>query len=142
MGALAGAIIGAGAVIISTGIAAIGGGIGAGALVGGGIVGGSAVAVGAGTIVVGGGLIATGVLGGILGLNIVLSTTNNRGGYWGQKYSDDHNPEHIHLKGTDGTNIRIGKDGKPLRGEPSLKPQQKKALKRLWKEILELFNRV
>ena len=75
----------------------------------------------------------------IIGACLVYSTTSKSGGYWGQKYSDDHAPDHIHLKGTDGTDVRIGKDGKPLDSKETLKPQQRKALKRLWNEILELF---
>ncbi|MBR2377570.1 MAG: DUF4160 domain-containing protein [Clostridia bacterium] len=67
-----------------------------------------------------------------------MKTTGKSNGYWAQKYSDDHLPEHIHLKGTDGTNIRIGRDGKTLNGE-DLNPQQRKALRRLWKQILKLF---
>lgn len=31
--------------------------------------------------------------------------------------------------------VRIGENGLPLNGEPSLSPQQKKALKYLWEEI-------
>ena len=77
---------------------------------------------------------ATAVLG-----NVMFSRTSNSNGYWGQKYSNDHAPDHIHFKGTDGTNIRIGRDGKPLNGE-ILTPQQRKALNKLLKEILGLFN--
>ena len=76
----------------------------------------------------------------LLGVGILYSTTSNKGGYWGQKYSNDHAPDHIHLKGVDGTNVRIGRDGNPLPGEPKLKPQQRKALKRLWSEFLRLFG--
>lgn len=60
--------------------------------------------------------------------------------HWAEKYSNDHDPIHVHLKGTDGSNIKIGIDGKPLKGQPPLKPKQRKALKNLWKEILELFR--
>ena len=70
IGAAAGAVAGAGAVLISSGMAALGGGLGAAALAGGGVVGGSAVVVGGGAILAGGALTATGVVGGLLGLNV------------------------------------------------------------------------
>ncbi|MBE6635509.1 MAG: RHS repeat-associated core domain-containing protein [Ruminococcaceae bacterium] len=66
-------------------------------------------------------------------------TTNKSNGYWGQKYSDDHAPDHIHLKGPK-TDIRIGRDGNPLRGQHPLNPQQRKALKNLWDEFVKLFE--
>ena len=83
-------------------------------------------------------ILAAGATATALGIGVMFATTGKSNGYWAQKYSDDHLPEHIHLKGTDGTNIRIGRDGKTLNGE-ELNPQQRKALRRLWKQILKLF---
>ena len=118
--------------------ALIGGAIGAalGAFVGPGLsFAGGAVAISAtGTQA----LAAVGAAS-IVGAGVIFATTSKSGGYWAQKYSNDHLPEHVHLKGTDGTNIRIGRDGKTLNGE-ILTAQQRKALRRLWKQIISLFN--
>jgi hypothetical protein len=57
-------------------------------------------------------------------MNIAFSRTGKSNGYWGEKWSGDHSPDHAHLKGHDGTNIRIDINGRPLKGEPKLKPQQ------------------
>ena len=99
IGAAAGAVAGAGAVLISSGMAALGGGLGAAALAGGGVVGGSAVVVGGGAILAGGALTATGVVGGLLGLNVWFAkipkhgepnSTINQGGSTGQ-YDENGN---------------------------------------------------
>lgn len=74
------------------------------------------------------------------GLGLMFSRTGKSNGYWGEKYSNDHDPEHFHFKGTDGTDIRIGTDGNPLKGEKGLTAQQRKALKNLWDQILKLFK--
>ena len=47
----------------------------------------------------------------------------------------------IALSRGNNTDIRIGRDGNPLPGEPGLNSQQRKALKKLWEEFLKLFNR-
>lgn len=99
IGAAAGAVAGAGAVLISSGMAALGGGLGAAALAGGGVVGGSAVVVGGGAILAGGALTATGVVGGLLCLNVWFAkipkhgepnSTINQGGSTGQ-YDENGN---------------------------------------------------
>ena len=76
-----------------------------------------------------------------LGLGILLfARTSKSGGYYGEGWpGDPHKPEHIHLRGN-GTDIRIGTDGKPLPNEPKLNAQQRKALERLWKEFQRMFN--
>ena len=33
----------------------------------------------------------------VAGAAVSLLTTNKRNGYWGQKHSNDHSPDHIHL---------------------------------------------
>lgn len=71
----------------------------------------------------------------------IFARTSKRNGYWGERYPNDHNPNHIHLKGQDGTNIRIDQSGNPLRGEGPLNSQQNRAIKQLWKEILKLFRK-
>jgi hypothetical protein len=85
-----------------------------------------------GAQVIGGTLSLAGALGAYM-----FARTSRSNGYWGESYSGDHEPKHIHLKGEDGTNIRIGVDGKPLKGEPMLTPQQRKALEKLWKIIIK-----
>lgn len=114
--------------MIGSGAAAIGAGLSGAAGVG-------ALSMG-GAQVLGGSLL----VGGVIGLNVWFATTENRGGYYGQKYSDDHAPEHIHLKGTDGSDIKLGKDLKPIKGQGKLTPQQRKAIKKLWQQLLDLFN--
>ena len=71
---------------------------------------------------------------------LLSNRTRKSNGYWGELRPGDHDPEHIHLRGTDKTNIRIGKDGNPLKHEPELNPQQRKALKNLWSEIIKFFE--
>lgn len=39
------------------------------------------------------------------------------------------------------TDIRIGRDGNPLKGERNLNSQQRKALKKLWNEFINLFDK-
>jgi len=73
------------------------------------------------------------------GLLINAITTGKSNGYWGQKYSNDHSPDHIHLKGPK-TDIRIGRDGNPLKGDGPLNSQQRKALKKLWHEFEKIFQ--
>lgn len=79
---------------------------------------------------------------GILaGITVMLAQTKKSGGYYGERWpGDPHKPDHIHLRGNN-TDIRIGRDGNPLPGEPGLNSQQRKALKKLWEEFLKLFNR-
>ncbi len=71
---------------------------------------------------------------------LMLASTNKSNGYWGEKYPNDHKPNHIHFKG-DNFESRIDIHGNPLKGDKSLNAQQRKALKKLWKEILELFKK-
>lgn len=58
-------------------------------------------------------------------------------------YPNDHEPIHIHIYG-DGIKsqhgIRVGLDGNPLKGESKLPIGAKKALKRLWGEILKALE--
>lgn len=87
----------------------------------------------------------TGTQVAVMGGSIALSTylfarTNKSNGYWGEKYPNDHEPNHIHIKGTDGTNIRIDQNGNPLRGDGPLNPQIRKAIGHLWEEIQKLFE--
>lgn len=99
------------------------------------VVAGEALALAEGiTITVTGAQIIGGI-GSIGAIISMISTKNSYGGYYGVKHPGDHSPNHIHLQGTDGTDIRIGENGLPLEGEPALTPQQKKALKHLWREI-------
>ena len=102
---------------------------------------GSALAIGVAgtaTITITGTQILTGlaVAGGLY----LFARTGKSNGYWGEKYSIDHAPDHFHFKGTDGTDIRMGLDGNPLKGENGLTAQQRKALKNLWKQIMNLFK--
>ena len=136
-GGAAGALIGwfAGPAIISGlgggGLAFAGGGISAGAS-------GLGISIAAGSAAVAG--TALGSLGAA-GLTIAMAKTRRTNGYWGENWSGDHLPEHFHLRGEDGSDIRIGVDGRPLPKEPALNAQQRKALKKLWNEIIrKLFK--
>ena len=110
-------------------------GAGAMALAGGGFLGAGA-AVGL-TAQVGLAVAGT-VVGALLTSSVMLfARTGRSNGYWGEKWPGDHEPDHFHLKGENGTNIRIDPEGNPLPGEPSLNHQQRKALQNLWGEILK-----
>lgn len=87
-------------------------------------------------------LLGTATMVGLLsGIIVMAAQTNKSGGYYGERWpGDPHKPDHVHLRGN-GIDIRIGKDGKPLPGEDKLGSQARKALKRLWHEFVELFNR-
>ena len=76
-----------------------------------------------------------------VGLGVLLARTGRSNGYWGEKWPGDHTPDHAHLKGEDGTNIRIDKNGNPLAGEPPLTPQQSRAIKNLIEQLRKLFKR-
>ena len=91
-------------------------------------------------VTVTGAQIAAAGLAALVGLGIMFARTGKSNGFWGEKYSNDHDPEHFHLKGTDGTDIRIGIDSNPLKGERGLTAQQRKALKKLWEQIMKLFE--
>ncbi len=78
---------------------------------------------------------------GALGITLMFARTNKSNGYYGEAWpGGPHKPSHVHLRGNN-TDIRIGKNGKPLEGEPALNAQQKKALIKLWREFLKLFNK-
>ena len=77
----------------------------------------------------------------IFGTIYLFAQTKKSGGYYGERWpGDPHKPDHIHLRGN-GIDIRIGKDGNPLPGENKLNSQAKKALKRLWKDFVKLFDK-
>ena len=131
IGAAGGAMIGAAAPALG-GIAATGGT--AAATAGSMALAGTVAVAGSSAVIVGGAL--AGEASAALG-NYLFARTGRSNGYWGEKWPGDHAPDHIHLKGEDGTNIRRGRDGKPLPGEPTLNTQQRKALARLWEQIIE-----
>ena len=141
VGGVSGALIGAGGEMIMAGLPLIGGGA-AMAIAGGGAAAAGTIAAGAGAVVVGGTVAGVGALISGLGITVLFAQTGKSNGYYGKKYSNDHKPDHIHLKGTDGTDIKIGRDGLPLKGQPSLNAQQSKALKKLWKQFLKLFGEI
>ena len=74
-------------------------------------------------------------------ITIMFASRWKSGGYIVKKRSDDHDPWHVHIFGDDITNkadgIRIGIDGKPLPGEGKLPPGARKALRKLWEQILK-----
>ena len=90
-------------------------------------------------VTVTGAQILSGVGAVAAGLVILFARTGKSNGYWGEKWPGDHSPDHAHLKGDDRTNIKIDIDGNPLDGR-ELKPQIRKAIKRLLKEIRKLFG--
>lgn len=78
---------------------------------------------------------------GVLGLTYLLARTSKQNGYYGERWpGDPHKPEHVHLRGN-GIDIRIGRDGNPLDGEKPLNSQARNALKKLWQEFLNLFDK-
>lgn len=74
-------------------------------------------------------------------ITIMFASRWKSGGYIVKKRSYDHDPWHVHIFGDDITNkadgIRIGIDGKPLPGEGRLPPGARKALRKLWEQILK-----
>lgn len=81
------------------------------------------------------------IVGVLSSVTVIAAQTKKSGGYYGEIWPGDlHKPDHVHLRGN-GIDIRIGRDGKPLPGEDKLGYQAKKALERLWDEIVKLFNR-
>ena len=55
--------------------------------------------------------------------------------------NDSHKPAHAHVSGKDG-HVRIGANGKPLKGEPELSTKQKKVVKHYKKEIRKEVNAI
>ena len=102
---------------------------------------GSAIAISGGAVAVNTTAVAvTGTLG-VLGASILFAQTPKKNGYYGERWpSDPHKPDHVHLRGNK-TDIRIGRDGKPLKGERPLNAQERKALRQLWSDFLKLFGR-
>ena len=74
-------------------------------------------------------------------ITIMFASRWKSGGYIVKKRSDDHDPWHVYIFGDDITNkadgIRIGIDGKPLPGKGKLPPGSRKALRKLWEQILK-----
>ena len=78
--------------------------------------------------------ILTGV--GAIGLVLMSKLVGNYGGYEVRhNYPNDHEPPHVHIYGDDihrgSHGIRVGMDGKPLKGEPNLSPKARRAIKKL-----------
>ena len=107
---------------------------------------GSGIAISAsGAATMSAGLTITGAqvlgLAGALTAGYLFAQTRKSGGYYGERWpGDPHQPAHVHLKGN-GINVRIGRNGKPLPGEPKLGAQASKALKKLWSEFVKLFDK-
>lgn len=83
---------------------------------------------------------------GILsGITIMASIIGKSGGYTVKKFSNDHDPTHVHIFGDDIANkahgIKIGLDGNPLPGQGKLPPGARKALKKLWELILKALSK-
>jgi len=78
---------------------------------------------------------------GTIGLAIMMSKSIGKYGGYEVKhnYPNDHYPPHVHIYGDDihkgSHGIRIGLDGNPLKGEPSLPPGARKAIKKLMDAI-------
>lgn len=114
------------------------------ALGGGGL---STSAGGAATISAGVTLTGIQILQGagiLFGTIIVASIIGKSGGYTVKKFPNDHDPEHVHIFGDDiadkAHGIRIGLDGNPLPDQGKLPPGARKALKKLWKQILKALT--
>ena len=99
------------------------------------------LSAGAGVVVGGGTVAGIGAVISGLGITVLFAQTGKSNGYYGERWPGDlHKPDHVHLRGY-GIDIRIGRDGLPLEGEGKLSAQASKALKKLWKQFVELFNR-
>ena len=111
------------------------------AIAGGGAAAAGTIAAGAGAVVVGGTVAGIGAVISGLGITVLFAQTGKSNGYYVERWPGDlHKPDHVHLRGY-GIDIRIGRDGLPLEGEGKLSAQASKALKKLWKQFVELFNR-
>jgi RHS repeat-associated protein len=55
--------------------------------------------------------------------------------------SGDHGPPHIHIKGG-GNEVKVGKNGKPLKGSPELTPEQEKFIVDFKKEIRNAVDKI
>ncbi len=96
--------------------------------------GGAAIAVTAtGAQLLAGGAVV--VIGGM----IFFAKIGKSNGYEVHKYGDDHEPDHMHLKGN-GREIKFGIDGLPLKGEMPFNVQQRKVINALWDKILKGFG--
>ena len=76
----------------------------------------------------------------VAGVTVMQAIIGKSGGYRVEIYNNDHDPAHVHIYGDNITGkhgIRIGIDGKPLPGQNKLPHGARKALKKLWKKILE-----
>ncbi|MDE5566241.1 MAG: hypothetical protein K2I77_04575, partial [Anaeroplasmataceae bacterium] len=113
--------------------------VNSGGLLGFGITGSMAVAVPMGEIVVVGSVAAL-----AYGLTVMAANVGKSGGYRVKHYyPNDHQPPHVHIYGDDikgSHGIRVGLDGKPLKGEPSLSPQAKNAITKLLEVIKEVLG--
>lgn len=84
------------------------------------------------------------VAGILFGTTIVASIIGKSGGYTVKKFPNEHDPKHVHIFGDDiadkAHGIRIGLDGNPLPDQGKLPPGARKALKKLWKQILKALT--
>ncbi len=56
-------------------------------------------------------------------------------------YKNDHLPVHAHVKG-EGNTVKIGENGKPLKGEPELSSQQQSVVEKNKSKIRSALNRI
>ena len=83
---------------------------------------------------------------GIAGLIVMMTKIIGKSGGYTVKhnYPIDHYPTHFHIYGDDihqgSHGIRVGLDGNPLKWEPNLPYGVRKAIKKLWKEIINALE--
>jgi|GEM_PF-2604984 len=70
-------------------------------------------------------------------------TVVNKSGVKVEHYyrSGDHGPPHLHVKGQ-GKEVRIGQNGKPIKGDPELSPQQQAVVKEHKREIRKAIKQI
>ena len=112
--------------------------------IGGGLAYSSGAAATSAGITITGAQVLEGV-GVLAGVNILAAMIGKSGGYRvNHYYPNDHEPTHVHIFGDDiadkAHGIRVGLNGNPLPGEPSLPSGAKKALRKLWKPIIEALK--
>ena len=80
------------------------------------------------------------------GLIVMMTKIIGKSGGYTVKhnYPIDHYPTHFHIYGDDihqgSHGIRVGLDGNPLKWEPNLPYGVRKAIKKLWKEIINALE--
>ncbi len=97
-----------------------------------------AVSVGTATATISGTSVVTAL--GLAGITVMGVRIGKSGGYRiDHHYPNDHAPTHVHISGDDGV-TRVDINGKPIQGDRSMTPGEKKAFWRLIEKIIEALK--